>query len=842
MDRELTVEKFQTGEKSFAAFCTQCRSRCGCIAVVENGKLKSVEPDPAHPTGAKLCPKGRAAPELVHHPDRLTTPLRRTAPKGAQDPAWRAMSWDQALTEIAGRMAGIRSAHGAEQVAFSVTTPSGSHLQDSISWIERLIRAYGSPNTIYATEICNWHKDHATRFTFGHDIGTPDFAHTDCVLLWGNNPAVTWLARVAEIQGAMKRGARMVVVDPRPAAFAKQATQWLQVLPGTDQALALGLAHLLIEAGTFNREFMRQWTNAPLLVRADTGRLLRQSDLEAGGSDKVFYGLGEGERLLPYDAVRGVWPEGSAGVALVGMQGGTRLSLQSGAQTGGQTGAQIGGQTGAQQVTTLSGDVACHTAFELYALAAAAWPPARVAQVTGVPEADLRNAAHIIGRAKSVAYYAWNGIGQSATATQTDRALTLLYALTGSVGARGGNVPGGVVPFVDISGGELLSPAQRDKALGLAERPLGPGRLGYVTARDVYRAVLEAKPYPVRMLFSFGTNLLASQPDTALARAALEKLEFHVHADFFLNPTAQYADIVLPAATSWEREGLRAGFDTSLASMKRVQLRPAVIAPIGEARSDTDIVLGLAERLGMGEQFFGLSVDAGHDVLLAPAGLTVAQLRATPGGVDLAGEVALMAYAQEAGGVPAADAAGRTKGFATPSRRVEIYSETLLDHGIAPLPTLEESDLPQAPPGYPLRLGAAKIVAYCHSQHRNLESLRRLMPDPLVEVAHETAAARGIADGEWVRIRTVVGSAVARAKFSRDLTPGTVCAQHGWWVEGPAGSPYAANAGAAAGATASTVAPMAANLNQAIDTSHADPVSGSIPLRASWCELERLAM
>ena len=776
-----------------SAFCTQCRSRCGCIAVVDNGRLAAVEPDPTHPTGAKLCPKGRAAPELVHHPDRLTTPLRRTAPKGAPDPGWRAISWDEALTEIAERMAGIRREHGAEQVAFSVTTPSGSHLQDCIPWIERFIRAYGSPNTIYATEICNWHKDHATRFTFGHDIGTPDFAHTDCVLLWGNNPAVTWLARVAEIQGAVKRGARMVVVDPRPTAFAKQATQWLQVLPGTDQALALGLAHLLIEAGSFDRAFMRQWTNAPLLVRVDTGRLLRQSDLEVGGSESVFYGLGDGERLLPYDAARGVWPAGCTGAALVG----------------------------ALQVKTLSGDTACHTAFELYATVAAEWPPDRVARVTGVAEAALRHAAGIIGSAKSVAYYAWNGIGQSATATQTDRALTLLYSLTGSVGARGGNVAGGVAPFVDIAGGDLLSPAQRAKALGLAERPLGPGRLGFVTARDVYRAVLEARPYPVRMLCSFGTNLLASQPDTALARAALEKLEFHVHADFFHNPTAQYADIVLPAATSWEREGLRAGFDTSLASLRRVQLRPAVIAPIGEAKSDTDIVLGLAERLGMGEQLFGLSADAGHDTVLAPAGLSVAQLRAAPGGVELAGEVPLMAYAQEVNGAP--------KGFATPSRKVEIYSETLLDHGIAPLPMLEEAGLPQAPAGYPLRLGAAKIVAFCHSQHRNLESLRRLMPDPLVELAPETAAARGIADGEWVRIRTSVGSAVARAKFSRDLAPGTVCGQHGWWVEGPAGSPYGADA------------PLAANLNQAIDTAHADPVSGSIPLRASWCELERLA-
>jgi len=154
-------------------------------------------------------------------------------------------------------MQAIKTVHGPEQVAFSVTTPSGSHISDSIAWIERLIRAYGSPNTIYATEICNWHKDFATRFTFGTDIGTPDFAHTDCVLLWGNNPTATWLSRATEVQAAVKRGARLIVVDPRPTAFARQADQWLRVLPGTDQVLALGLAGLMIMRGTIDEASSR---------------------------------------------------------------------------------------------------------------------------------------------------------------------------------------------------------------------------------------------------------------------------------------------------------------------------------------------------------------------------------------------------------------------------------------------------------------------------------------------------------------------------------------------------------------------------------------------------------
>lgn len=151
-----------------------------------------IEPLPGHPTGEKLCPKGLAAPELVYHPDRLTRPLRRTNPKGSSDPGWQPIDWDEALDMIGSRMNAIARDDGPEQVAFSVTTPSGSHMSDSITWIERFIRGFGSPNTIYATEICNWHQDFATRFTFGHGIGTPDFAGTDCILLWGNNPTATW--------------------------------------------------------------------------------------------------------------------------------------------------------------------------------------------------------------------------------------------------------------------------------------------------------------------------------------------------------------------------------------------------------------------------------------------------------------------------------------------------------------------------------------------------------------------------------------------------------------------------------------------------------------------------
>lgn len=779
------------------AFCTQCRSRCGCVAVVEDGRLTGIEPLPGHPTGDKLCPKGRAAPELVYHADRLTRPLRRTNPKGAADPGWQPISWDEALDEIARRLADISAAHGPEQVAFSATTPSGTHISDGISWIERFVRAYGSPNSIYATEICNWHKDYATRFTYGTDIGTPDFAHTDCVLLWGNNPAATWLARATEVQKAVKRGARMIVVDPRPTAFAKRADQWLRVAPGTDQALALGLANLLIEKGAIDRAFLTHWTNGPLLVRDDTGRFLRESDLETGGSPDVLFAHAQGTgALIAYDSARGIWRDTGAEPELRG-----------------QAEVTIGGTS-----------VSCRTAFDIYAAAAAEYPPARVARVTGVAPEALQSAADILAASSRVAYFCWNGVGQSITATQTDRAITLLYALTGSYGRQGGNVPGGAAVFGDISGTDLMTPAQRAKALGLQERPLGPGLSGpWVTARDVYRAVLERKPYPVRALVSFGTNVLVSQPDTAQAEAALKALEFHVHADFFINATARYADIVLPVATSWEREGLRTGFDVNLDGLRRVQLRPAVIAPIGEARSDTDIVLGLARRLNLENTFFGGDADRGHDTVLAPAGLSVATLREKPEGIVLDSTVTLEAYA-----TPQAD--GTPRGFATPTRRVEIYSERLLQHGYPPVPALPDGFSDNADAEFPLRLSSAKLVAFCHSQHRNIASLRRLVPDPVLEIAPAAASQRGVKEGDWLRITTAAGSTVARAKITPGLADDTVAGQHGWWVEGPEGSPYDRHH------------PLAANINRAISTRASDPVSGSIPLRASWCNVEKLEM
>jgi len=315
--------------------------------------------------------------------------------------------------------------------------------------------------------------------------------------------------------------------------------------------------------------------------------------------------------------------------------------------------------------------------------------------------------------------------------------------------------------------------------------------------------------------------------DAAMVREALTALPFYVHADLFMNPTAELADVVLPVATPFEREGLKIGFDVSPEAQSLVQLRRRLIEPRGEARSDTEIVFELARRLGLGDRFWDGDIEAAQRHQLAPSGLTLEALRASPAGLRVALRVRYRKYAEEKEGVPA--------GFATPSRKIELYSETLLEHGYPPLPDYEEplvspSSRPDLTPRYPLILTCAKSTQFCESQHRGLPSLRRRAPDPEVELHPTTAAARGIRAGDWVSVITQEGRVRARAQMNESLDPRVVCGQHGWWqgcpeIGAPAYDPFG---------------PEGANLNLIVGNAAIDPVSGSVPHRAYLCEIRRV--
>jgi anaerobic selenocysteine-containing dehydrogenase len=794
------MQRDEPSNDRIQCYCALCVSRCGAIATVENDRFVALEPDPTHPTGAALCAKGRAAPELVYHPDRLLYPLRRTRPKGDPDPGWERISWTEALDLAAGRLRTIAEESGPECVAFSMASPSTSASDDSMVWIQRLMNAFGSPNLCVSMELCGWGRYLATLYTFGASVPgvyMPDLENAGCILFWGYNPNLARLAHATATSAALRRGARLIVVDPRRTGPAQKADVWLRVRPGTDGALALGIAHVMIERGWYDREFIRDWTNGPLLVRADNGHLLLGSDLSTDGNARGYVAWSEAAgKPMMYDPTRGRYEGDNPEPALFG-----EFTIE-----------------------TVQGAVVCHPVFELTAGLCRSYTPERVNVICGVEPHQIEGAARLLWESRPVAYYAWSGVEMQSNATQIARAIAQLYTLTGSLDAPGGNVLFPAVPAAQVAGRELLAAGQSERALGLADRPLGPSRWQFIASAELYRSILDRQPYGVRGLVGFGANLLLSQAAGRRGHEALAALDFYVHADLFMNPTAELADIVLPVASAFEREALRIGFEVSAAAQSLVQLRPRITAPQGEARSDTEIVFDLASRLGLGADFWGGDMDAAYAHQLEPTGISLGTLRERRGGVRVPLQSRYRKFAEQESGVP--------RGFDTPSRKVELYSETMLRHGYPPLPEFAEPLMspvtrPDLAGRFPLILTCAKHTLFCESQHRALPSLRRRAMDPEVELHPSAAAERAIRAGDWVRIETPGGSIRARARLNGSLAPNVVCGQHGWWQACPElGAPGY-----------DPLSSDGANLNLIIGSDAVDPVSGSVPHRAYLCQV-----
>jgi anaerobic selenocysteine-containing dehydrogenase len=795
------VAETQSTER-IQGYCALCVSRCGSIAKIENGRFVALEPDPSHPTGKALCAKGRAAPELVYHPDRLLYPLKRTRPKGDPDPGWQRISWDEALDLTATKLSGIAQEHGPESVVVSVVSPSTSASDDSFVWIQRLTNAFGSPNLCISMELCGWGRYLATRYTFGASVPAaymPDLEHAGCILFWGYNPNLARLSHATATVDALKRGARLIVVDPRRVGPANRADVWLQVRPGSDTALALAIAGVMIDHGWYDREFVRDWSNGPLLVRADNGRLLTQRDLSVQGSAHQYVAWNEAMgRPIVYDPATGRYEGDDPEPALFGTF----------------------------TIKTVSGEVVCQPVFELTAEQCRRYPPDRVEAICGIERSLVERAAQLLWEARPVAYYAWSGVEMQTNATQIARAIAQLYTLTGSFDAEGGNVLFPAVPTANAAGGDLLPAGQLVQALGLRERPLGPSRWGFVTSEELYRGILERQPYGVHGMVGFGANLLLSHADGRRGRDALAALDFYVHTDLFMNPTAELADVVLPVASAFEREALKVGFEISPDAQSLVQLRQRVVEPRGEARSDTEIVFDLATRLDLGAQFWDGDIEAAYRYQLGPSGVSLEALREHPGGVRVPPTTRYRKFAEPVGGGP--------RGFDTPTRKVELYSETMLEHGYPPLPEYEEPLVgphtrPELVERYPLILTCAKHTLFCESQHRALPSLRRKAMDPEVELHPAAATERGIRPGDWVTVETPEGSIKALARLNDTLKPDVACGQHGWWqacpeIGAPGYDPFS---------------PDGANFNLIISSGAIDPISGSVPHRAYLCQIRR---
>ncbi|KKM12731.1 hypothetical protein SY88_02385 [Clostridiales bacterium PH28_bin88] len=248
-----------------------CHGGCGAKLFVENERLVKVEGDEDHPWNqGRVCPRLLAVTQYIYHPDRLTFPMKRTGARG--EGKWTRISWDEAYDTIEEKFNEVKREYGAEAVIFCQGT--GRDIGGPISF---LAYAFGSPNWSQlglAGQSCYTPRLGAMNATLG------DVAVADCsqffekryddprweppkvIIVWGQNPMSGcpdafqghWIVE------CMKRGSKLIVIDPRVTWFASRAKQHLQIRPGTDGALALAMMHVIINEGLYDKEFVEKWT------------------------------------------------------------------------------------------------------------------------------------------------------------------------------------------------------------------------------------------------------------------------------------------------------------------------------------------------------------------------------------------------------------------------------------------------------------------------------------------------------------------------------------------------------------------------------------------------------
>lgn len=429
-------------------------------------------------------------------------------------------------------------------------------------------------------------------------------------------------------------------------------------------------------------------------------------------------------------------------------------------------------------------------------------------RLTGVPAAMVREAARAYAGTRPACLSRCVSVDQTADSVQTCRALSILAAVTGNIDIPGGNV------LVSSRGeksqnshdfilaGRLSAEEQRERR-GYDRFPLLCGELSSVPCAHMptlWETILTGKPYPVKAALIFGSNAVVSYTNSKLVERAIDKLEFLVVCDLFMTPTAERADIVLPASSWLERDNVISSFQSSL-EHTLIQQR---CASVGEARSDVDIVCELARRLGLGDLFWEDS-RALYDWLLSPTGLDFGH-----------------AAERRRLSAPLRYGLYQKSGFKTPSAKVELRSSLLAKEGCASLPP--GSDIGRAPgagqadtidPDYPFALSTgARSIFFRHTENRRNPWLLAQCPEPLVYLNDKTAASLGIAQGDLVEVRTRTGAARLRARLESGLAPEFVEAMPGWGGE--------------------------ANINRALGWERFADGIGTVPMRGLACDIRKV--
>jgi len=653
--------------------------------------------------------------------------MQRRGPKGSYE--FERITWDQAYETIVAKLNQIKQESGPEATA--IYTGSGSfesafcdlYQPDgvAVSSAASVLFPFGSPNTLGVGALCYVSfamiAPHVTMGGMFINMFS-DIENAKLIVIWGKNPAAHCPPHdFIKIEEAHRRGAQIVVIDPRKTVMAKYSNaEWIPIRPGTDGALALGLCNVIIEEELYDEEFVSNWT----------------------------VGFEEFDRYVQH------------------------------------------------------------------------FRPEVVEGVTGVPAETVRSLARRIAATSGVAPVMYSGLEYSDGAVQAIRATVVLWALAGQLDVPGGHCFSMAQNRFPINREGLIPNPDVRKAAGYNNFPIYTKYRGEFHANILPDAVLEKKPYPIRLLISLGASIITSWPQSDIWRKTLEALDFFVCIDRQLTADAAYADIVLPAATYYEIESYMV-----YGSVFRI--REKVVEPIGEARSDFFILSELARRLGYGHLYPQTEEEILSRVLEG-SDFTPEDVRAAGGTVQI--PTVMMQYKKWEKGLLRADG---QRGFDTPSGKLEIASSILEEHGYDALPIYVEPgespvSQPQLAKRFPLVFNSgSRSNVDLHTLHHTIPALSEEKPVPTVMINTLDAKKRGIESGDSIYIKTKRGQVGMYAFVTDDIVPGAI---------------------EASGMGGGALGPKAwrdACINDLTDLQRYDPISGFPVYKALLCDVVKLS-
>ncbi len=692
------------------------------------GSFQEVELGYSEQTGIKearrcincvtVCPKGLTIPDVMYHPERLLYPLKRAGKRG--EVKWERISWDEALDTIASKLKEIKERYGPE--AIHVSCGSGQkHIGGQAMVIAREL--WPTPNTHWGRYTCIVPDSVSNRVTLGdmitYEYG-PDYEHSKCLVFWGAEPDIGTPAQARDAHRALRNGAKLIVIDPRPIPMAKRADIWLRIRPGTDMALALAMAHVIINEGIYDKEFVEKW---------------------CVGFGKVK------EHVQKY-------------------------------------------------------------------------PPEWAAKMTGLSKEDIVNVARMYATNKPGCVYIRLGAGsQQVTSTQTARAINILVGICGNI-----DVPGGNLLYnrtfhdalfwhtYDMEFGLKGPAAVEAKRIGAKEYPL----MHKSAECDIPGTVRAMEDGKIKALWCVSDNLIVAEMDSRRIWELMKnKLDFIFVSDFFMTPTAELADIVLPAAFYQEIDNVVAAF---MYPANYVTATRRLVEPLDECKDDREVAIEIAKRMGEDVAPWG-SVKEFLNWRLKYTGLTFDELCQRPD--------SRITFPREFRRYERS-----TPPFITPSGKVELYSSVLEALGLDPLPVYEEPpDGPLSTPElfkeYPLIYTHYRLYCYMHAEGRQIERQRQLTPYPYLEINSDTASKLGIKDGEWVYLETPQSTGKWRLSFKARLVPemhpDVVAGPHAWWFPEKPGPEHGC---------------FDSNINAILPLDPPyDPVVGNVQCRALLCRV-----